>query len=89
MLQIAYTSRAAGSFGEADYNSLIGQARSNNERDGLTGLILFDGSRFLQAIEGPKASTSHCMARIASDGRHHDIDIVKQGDIRDRDFANF
>ncbi len=42
----------------------------NNERHGLTGLLLFTGDHFAQLLEGPEDTLSQVMWRIAQDPRH-------------------
>lgn len=42
----------------------------NNEKHGLTGLLLFTGDHFAQLLEGPEDTLSQMMWRIAQDARH-------------------
>ncbi len=42
----------------------------NNEKQGLTGLLLFTGGHFAQLLEGPEDTLSQLMWRIAQDPRH-------------------
>ncbi len=46
-------------------------AYKRNRVDGVTGLLVYNDSMFLQFIEGPKEAVTNCYARIEKDTRHH------------------
>lgn len=69
MLQITYISTAKD-VGDADLSAILEASRRNNVRDGITGLLLFNGKRFLQALEGPETLVQHAYDRIKADARH-------------------
>lgn len=89
MLQITYHSRAEASFARSDFASLLGQCRLRNQRDSITGLLLYDGLRFLQAFEGPRDLVDQCMARIRLDARHTAIRVHSRKLITAREFGAF
>lgn len=89
MIQICYTSRATASLDRARYSALVLEAQGRNRVDGLTGLLLYDGARFIQALEGPEQLATACMARIERDRRHEAIDIVSRWTIEERQFGTF
>lgn len=74
--QIVYISRAATNLDEKAINAIWEISISKNRQNGVTGLLVFDGSRFLQAIEGERATVKATMDRIGRDGRHNSVDIV-------------
>ncbi|VXC98364.1 BLUF domain-containing protein [Sphingomonas sp. 8AM] len=63
-------------------------AAVRNEVNGITGLFLSDGSRFLQVIEGEGEDLDDLMRRIVRNPRHHDIIIVSSHRIEHREFHN-
>jgi len=89
VIQICYTSRAKASLDRARYNALVLEAQGRNRADDVTGLLLYDGARFIQALEGPERLASACMARIEQDRRHEAIDIVSRTRIPERQFGTF
>ncbi len=89
MIQICYTSRATAPLDRTRYNALVVEAQGRNREDEVTGLLLYDGARFIQALEGPDLLASACMARIERDRRHEAIDIVSRGTVTDRQFGTF
>jgi hypothetical protein len=52
VFQLTYISTAKAGIGDADIEAILGVSRVNNARDGITGLLVHDGVRFLQALEG-------------------------------------
>lgn len=60
-----------------DLQDLAEVAVKNNQRDGITGLLLLSGSTFLQVLEGPSQKLSELFQRISRDPRHHKIELVQ------------
>jgi hypothetical protein len=53
LLQIAYFSTAARVQDAKTVHDILIQSRVNNRRDGITGLLIAGGNRYMQIIEGP------------------------------------
>ena len=53
-------------------------ARERNRSVGITGMLLCDGGRFLQTIEGPPDAIDQVWQSIRRDPRHGDIEILSQ-----------
>jgi Sensors of blue-light using FAD len=70
VLQLTYISTVVPNFVDSDLFSILESSRRNNRATGLTGMLLFDGRRFLQHLEGEDAAVTHAYARIKSDHRH-------------------
>jgi len=49
---------------------IVKVARSFNKEHGITGILIFDGLRFCQYIEGPSEHLNELIERIAKDSRH-------------------
>lgn len=49
---------------------IVKTARGFNKEAGITGMLVFDGQRFCQYIEGPPSAIEALVARIAQDSRH-------------------
>ncbi|CAA9528586.1 MAG: Sensors of blue-light using FAD [uncultured Sphingomonas sp.] len=71
MKQLVYISTSRSEVPSlTEVESILSASRRNNARDGLTGLLIVGGRRFLQALEGPEAQLSAAYARIKRDPRH-------------------
>ena len=68
--RLIYVSSAVEYFDEAALEELLAQARANNARLGITGLLLYGEGAFLQLLEGPRQSVESLYATIREDPRH-------------------
>lgn len=84
MRQYVYVSTAQD-FDRAGLDSLVQVARQNNELNGITGFLLFNGRNFLQLIEGPESSLIALMHKLAGDPRHSGIVRMVDRAIDERD----
>ena len=63
MHHIGYTSRAVGKSSTAALGALCEQPEAHNQAIGVTGLLVFDGVRYIQLIEGEVSAVRQLMAR--------------------------
>ncbi|MBY9062553.1 BLUF domain-containing protein [Sphingomonas yunnanensis] len=87
--QIVYISRALAPLSDDAAAALCHAAAERNRAAGITGLLLHDGTRFIQAIEGEEAALRALMTRIARDPRHHSIGYVSDAAIVAREFGDW
>lgn len=73
----------------ASLNAIMDASNRNNERDGVTGALLFDTLWFVQILEGEREAISATLRRILSDERHDAVTIMDCRPIDDRLFANW
>ncbi|WP_346775532.1 BLUF domain-containing protein [Sphingomonas sp. G-3-2-10] len=88
LLQIIYVSSAAP-HQTIDPQAMLNKARSNNSRDGITGMLYFDGRRFMQAMEGPAEKVEATLDRIRADARHRAIVVLSRRTIETREFGEW
>ena len=74
---IIYISRAKQNFTSGDLADLRDLADARNRSEDITGLLLSDGTRFIQALEGDAAAVQAVMDRIAKDSRHDNISYFR------------
>lgn len=70
MEQIVYVSTSRNMPDAAMIDDILRASRANNVRDGLTGLLVTGGRRFLQVLEGPRDPLERAYERIRADQRH-------------------
>ena len=68
---------------------ILAQARACNARLGVTGVLVFDGQRFCQHLEGPAHATKALMSRIAADARHTRLQLLYSADLVARRHESF
>jgi hypothetical protein len=65
-------------------------SRLNNERCDVTGLLVFDGERFVQYLEGPQGELGKLAKIISVDRRHTDFTVLHEGAFSgDRNFPSW
>ena len=89
MLQLVYISTARGAVTAADLQRILGASRRNNARDGISGLLFFDGVRFLQALEGDPGRVQAAFERIKDDVRHRAVVILSRREVAAREFGDW
>jgi len=57
------------------------QSHANNLRDGITGLLVFDGSAFCQFVEGGERVVAALLARLERDPRHRQMRLLQFGQL--------
>lgn len=65
------------------------KARIANQAMDITGLLVFDGMRFCQQLEGRRKEVMALTERIRQDPRHTDIEILHHGPLAERRFRRF
>jgi PAS domain S-box-containing protein len=67
---LVYGGASVAPTGEAELRALREESRRNNERLGVTGMLLYRGGNFLQVLEGGERAVSDLYRRIRADRRH-------------------
>ena len=89
MLQLAYISTSTQPLDTGLLDAILAVSRRNNEADGVTGLLVAGGRRFLQVLEGPEAAVLAAYARIQQDPRHRALVLLSCGTVTARAFGNW
>lgn len=88
MLQLTYISSARPG-DPVDVEAILRVSRRNNAAGGITGLLLYDGRRFLQALEGEAAAVESAFDRIRADPRHRAVVILSRREVVVREFGEW
>jgi hypothetical protein len=86
---LTYTSRARLDLREEDLAAIHQTARHLNALDGISGLLLFDGSRFLQIVEGAEDAIDNLVERLRMDPRHSAFEVRDERYMDDRSFPDW
>lgn len=86
MYRLLYISSARGVVTGAQLEDILRTSRRNNAADGITGLLVTGGPRFLQALEGERDRVERTYARIAADQRHCALVRLASGKVAARTF---
>ena len=87
LFELLYTSERRDEVPAAEVGLLVERARRRNAETGVTGVLLFDGARFCQFLEGPEGAVLDPMRRIRADPRHRNVVRVHESVIGARSGA--
>lgn len=87
--RIRYVSRFESPLSEADIQAIGEQSQRNNERLGLTGVLMASGGLFYQVLEGPADGVDEVYRKIVEDGRHTDLLLLSSETEVDRLFPTW
>jgi hypothetical protein len=86
---LTYTSLARLDLTSQDLADIHQAVRHLNALDGITGLLVFDGARFLQIIEGGEEAIDNLVARLRRDVRHSALEIRDERAVDTRSFPGW
>lgn len=86
---LTYTSRASLDLTDGDLADILSTARHFNALEGITGLLVFNGVRFLQIIEGSEAAIDGLVARLRIDPRHTAFEVRDERFVAERFFPEW
>ncbi len=89
LYQLTYISTARATLILADVEGILQTSRRRNALNGVTGLLIFDGKRFLQALEGSLEAVEATFSRIAVDQRHRGLVKLSSRHVDAREFGNW
>lgn len=89
MLSLTYFSTSTGPLGKDELVDLLARSRSNNEKVGLTGLLLYSDGSFVQTLEGPDHVVDEAFRRIAGDVRHRSVSVALREQVTERFFPDW
>jgi Sensors of blue-light using FAD len=88
-LQLIYASAATSPFTEQELGSLLVRARANNQRLGVSGLLVHHAGSFFQVLEGSPDAVQALYDRIALDKRHTRVLPLARGLVSQRAFGDW
>ena len=89
MIQVSYISQTTAPMSSEDLLSLLDESRRNNEKLGVTGLLLYANGTFLQAVEGEAEVVDALIERICNDSRHQHIKMLRRVEIDEPQYAEW
>ena len=88
LVRLCYCSTPNG-VGDDDITAILETARTNNALDGITGALIYNGSHFLQCLEGGRLAVTRRFASIAVDQRHKDVELLEFSPLAVRRFPGW
>ncbi len=89
LVHLVYTSVASQDFSKEELTGLLEQARTANERLGVSGMLLFSGGNFFQVLEGRPSVVDALYQKISLDQRHTMLATIVREAIAKRFFGDW
>lgn len=89
MISLTYLSSACAPFSEQQLEELLAISRRNNERAGLTGMLLYADEHFIQTVEGEAEAVDEAFARIRQDTRHRNVIVALREEVEECRFGDW
>ena len=89
LMSLTYTSVARPGLEPADVRDIHQTARHLNALDGVTGLLVYNGHKFLQVIEGAENAIDDLLQRLQADPRHVSLTVENRRIIERREFQHW
>jgi len=87
--ELVYTSMSDIHAEPDDVKDILASSERNNKLTEITGLLLYDGDRYIQILEGEPEKVDDLFEKIRSDSRHVEIELLHKGPISGRSFQNW
>lgn len=88
-LQLIYASAATTPFSAQELGMLLVRARANNQKIGVTGLLVHHHGSFFQILEGDGGAVDSLYARINQDKRHQRVLTLSRAPVAERSFGEW
>ncbi len=89
LFRLLYISTVRPGHDAATIDAILAIARTRNRQNKLTGLLVYDGRRFMQYLEGDEITVRETFARIKSDPRHFAIVTLRETFAEGRQFSDW
>lgn len=89
LTRLVYRSQAALPMAGRPLNEMLRAARRRNQAAGVTGLLVANGTHYLQWLEGPAAGVGTLMRAISLDRRHRQVEVIADTPVAARRFAGW
>ena len=87
LVRLMYASRATDLVSHEALSAILRKSMANNPSAGVTGVLCFSGTIFLQVLEGGRSQVSALYNKITRDPRHNDVILLSYEEISERSFA--
>ena len=86
---LTYTSLARLDLEASDLEAIHRTAREVNALEGITGLLIFNGTHFLQIVEGAPNAIDELLERLRRDQRHNGVEVRDEREVGERSFPDW
>jgi len=89
ILRLTYISRYNTDNPKGEVTRILTQAQQNNERNGITGALVFNHNYFLQSIEGARPVINELLRKLVKDDRHYALQVIECREVELRHWSKW
>lgn len=89
MYYLVYISTAVSLMTDVELKEILTVSRRNNEKAGVTGMLLYCEGTFIQLLEGDEENVHEIYSSIQQDTRHKNLIKLVVGEDETRNFADW
>lgn len=89
MISLIYVSSSVTLLNTQELFDILRNARANNQKLDITGMLLYKGGNFMQVLEGAEESVKKLYAAIEKDPRHKGMTMLSEEKITERQFSKW
>ena len=89
MYELIYHSTASRGFDINSLRDILITARIFNSENQITGCLVYHQTEFMQILEGQEEVVKDLYKKLQTDPRHYNLNILSQGPIEERAFADW
>lgn len=89
LISLVYVSFASQAMNDDELKGLLQECRTKNQAKDITGMLLYRGGFFIQALEGEAEVVNALYERIGQDARHRGVLKVTSEPIEKRSFSSW
>ena len=89
LTSVTYTSLAKPDLQTSELEEIHRSSRQSNTRDEITGLLVYNGTHFLQVVEGAEEPVAKLIERLREDPRHKGFEVRDKRRIDGRSFPDW
>lgn len=86
---LTYTSLARPDLGPPDFEAIHRTAQRENAARAITGLLIFNGTHFLQVLKGEPPHLAQLLDNLRRDPRHSNVQVRHDDPIEARSFPGW
>lgn len=89
ILRLTYISRYNTHNANVEVARILAQAQRNNERNGITGVLVLNHNYFLQSVEGSRPLINELLRKLVKDDRHFSLQVIECREIEQRRWSKW
>lgn len=89
LISLVYVSTASWLLKDDELEEILRVSRANNQRDGITGMLLYKSGNIIQVLEGAEDKIDSLLGKLRYDPRHYGVQVLLRSPIKERQFEQW